>query len=142
MTAAPAALAHGQPILFIQKSERVLYVTYDTGEKFGLTAELLRVESPSAEVQGHHHSESPCDRQRKCYYSAVQPVGNYAVRLVLMTAIIPDFIHGLICMSWHKTPHQACEFADADNPTADVIKPYNNGNEYNETIDLDDQKTD
>ncbi|MCB1550654.1 MAG: DUF971 domain-containing protein [Alphaproteobacteria bacterium] len=83
MTAAPAALAPWPTDLVYKKSERVLYVTYDTGEKFGLTAELLRVESPSAEVQGHHHSEKVhVTGKENVTILAVQPVGNYAVRLV------------------------------------------------------------
>lgn len=66
-----------------KKSERVLYVTYDTGEKFGLTAELLRVESPSAEVQGHRPEEKVIvTGKQNVGITAVQPVGNYAVRLV------------------------------------------------------------
>jgi len=83
MTAAPAALAPWPTDLVYTKSERVLYVTYDTGEKFGLTAELLRVESPSAEVQGHHHSEKVrVTGKENVTILAIQPVGNYAVRLV------------------------------------------------------------
>ena len=65
------------------KAERMLRVTFDDGSHFALPAELLRVESPSAEVQGH----SPDQRQivpgkRDVSILAVEPVGNYAVRLV------------------------------------------------------------
>ena len=42
--------------LRIKKEEKLLIVSFDTGESFEIPAELLRVESPSAEVQGH----SPC----------------------------------------------------------------------------------
>ena len=66
-----------------KKSERVLYVTFDTGAKFGLTAELLRVESPSAEVQGHSPDQKiTVTGKENVGITAVQPVGNYAVRLV------------------------------------------------------------
>ncbi|HNQ92856.1 MAG TPA: DUF971 domain-containing protein [Alphaproteobacteria bacterium] len=66
-----------------KKSERVLYVTFDTGERFGLTAELLRVESPSAEVQGHRPEEKvTVTNKENVTISAIEPVGNYAVRLV------------------------------------------------------------
>jgi len=37
----------------LKKSERILEVSFDDGASFRLAAELLRVESPSAEVQGH-----------------------------------------------------------------------------------------
>ena len=61
---------------------RTLRIAYDDGATFTLSAELLRVRSPSAEVQGH----SPADRKtiggkRKVAILAVAPVGNYAVRL-------------------------------------------------------------
>ncbi len=61
---------------------KTLTVTFDDGRTFALPAEYLRVESPSAEVQGH----SPAERQfvpgRKYVgVSAIDPVGNYAVRL-------------------------------------------------------------
>ena len=61
---------------------RTLRIAYDDGATFSLSAELLRVRSPSAEVQGH----SPADRKtvggkRKVAILAVAPVGNYAVRL-------------------------------------------------------------
>ena len=37
----------------LASDKRTLHVTFESGESFALTAELLRVESPSAEVQGH-----------------------------------------------------------------------------------------
>lgn len=66
-----------------KKSEKILYVTFDTGKKFGLTAELLRVESPSAEVQGHHPDQKVIVTGKEdVAITDIQPVGNYAVRLV------------------------------------------------------------
>lgn len=67
----------------LHKDRRTLSVTFDDGAAFALPAEYLRVESPSAEVQGH----SPSDRQlvagkREVRISEVIPVGHYAVRLV------------------------------------------------------------
>jgi DUF971 family protein len=67
----------------LNKAERMLHVAFDDGEQFALPAEYLRVESPSAEVQGH----SPDQKQivpgkRNVAVVAVEPVGNYAVRLV------------------------------------------------------------
>ncbi len=61
---------------------KTLRVAFDDGAAFALSAELLRVRSPSAEVQGH----SPADRKtvggkRAVAILAVAPVGNYAVRL-------------------------------------------------------------
>jgi DUF971 family protein len=60
-----------------------LKITFDNGEKVALPAEFLRISSPSAEVQGH----SPAERKvlggkRHVLITAVEPVGNYAVRLI------------------------------------------------------------
>lgn len=67
----------------LRRAERVLAITFDDGSSFALPAEYLRVESPSAEVQGH----SPAQKQTvpgkaRVGITAVEPVGNYAVRLV------------------------------------------------------------
>lgn len=61
---------------------RVLNVAFDDGAAFALTAELLRVRSPSAEVQGHSAAErKTIGGKRNVAIIAVAPVGNYAVRL-------------------------------------------------------------
>ncbi|MGH7083102.1 MAG: gamma-butyrobetaine hydroxylase-like domain-containing protein, partial [Acetobacteraceae bacterium] len=39
--------------IHLHKAEKELEITFDNGEHFRLPAEYLRVESPSAEVQGH-----------------------------------------------------------------------------------------
>ncbi len=69
--------------LRLAKDKRSLRITFDDGAAFDLPAEYLRVTSPSAEVQGH----SPADRKtvsgkRDVEIIGVQPVGNYAVKLV------------------------------------------------------------
>ncbi|MGB0844470.1 MAG: gamma-butyrobetaine hydroxylase-like domain-containing protein [Alphaproteobacteria bacterium] len=63
-------------------STKVLSVTFDTGEVFELPAEYLRVESPSAEVQGHSPSEKKTIPGRKHVgIMAIKPIGNYAVQI-------------------------------------------------------------
>ena len=69
--------------LVLVKRERLLRVAFDDGASFDLPAEYLRVLSPSAEVQGH----GPADRKtiggkRNVAINQIEPVGNYAVRLV------------------------------------------------------------
>jgi DUF971 family protein len=69
--------------LRLDKDKRVLSVTFDDGRSFALPAELLRVLSPSAEVQGH----SPEQRvtvggKKNVSIVRLEPVGNYAVRIV------------------------------------------------------------
>ena len=66
----------------LSADKRSLHVAFDDGARFALTAEYLRVSSPSAEVQGH----SPAERKvigGKCNVMilAVEPIGNYAVKL-------------------------------------------------------------
>lgn len=59
-----------------------LEVTFETGETMSLSAELLRVESPSAEVQGHGEGQktTPAGKQNVCI-AQISPVGNYAVKI-------------------------------------------------------------
>lgn len=50
---------------------------------YTLSAEMLRVTSPSAEVQGHSPSERvTLGGKRDVKITAIEPVGNYAVKLV------------------------------------------------------------
>lgn len=70
--------------LTYSRSSRILTVCYDDGEILTLSAQRLRVESPSAEVQGHG---GPSTRQVVMGKEQVQivhmePIGSYAVRLV------------------------------------------------------------
>jgi len=69
--------------LRLRDGGRQLTIVFDTGDRFDLDAEYLRVESPSAEVQGH----SPEQRKwiggkKNVRIKAMEPVGNYAVQLV------------------------------------------------------------
>jgi DUF971 family protein len=69
--------------LRLSRDRRTLTVSFDDGATFTLPAEYLRVASPSAEVQGHGPSErKTVPGKRDVEILAVQPVGNYAVKLV------------------------------------------------------------
>ena len=67
----------------VKDEGRRLEVVYDDGVTAENSAERLRVESPSAEVQGHspeqHRTVPGC---RNVGITAVEPVGQYAVRLI------------------------------------------------------------
>ena len=66
----------------LAKDRRALHVTYDDGQVFSLSAELLRVTSPSAEVQGHSEAErKTVGGKRNVTILSIDPVGNYAVRI-------------------------------------------------------------
>ena len=59
-----------------------LRVKFDTGQDHSHTAEFLRVNSPSAEVQGHGGQAMPAVQGKKdVRISKIEPVGNYAVRI-------------------------------------------------------------
>ena len=67
----------------LAKDKRNLRVTFEGGAAFDLSAEYLRVMSPSAEVQGHSPSErKTVPGKGRVEIIAVEPVGNYAVKLV------------------------------------------------------------
>jgi DUF971 family protein len=66
----------------LAKDRRILHVAFDDGEAFSLSAELLRVASPSAEVQGHSEAQrKTVGGKRNVTILSVDAVGNYAVRL-------------------------------------------------------------
>jgi DUF971 family protein len=84
-----------------KKETRLLTVTYDTGEIVTLPATVLRTESPSAEVQGHHPSQkTTVTGKENVSITDIQPVGNYAVRLIFddghQTGLYTwDYLYGL-----------------------------------------------
>jgi DUF971 family protein len=62
---------------------RVLEVAFDDGEVIRLTAERLRVESPSAEVRGHSPSQKKIViGKENVAIVGIEPVGNYAIKIV------------------------------------------------------------
>ena len=79
----------------LKENGRALSVSFESGEAFELPAEYLRVMSPSAEVQGHSAAErKTVGRKRNVAIIQVEPVGNYAVRLVF------DDMHSTGIYSW------------------------------------------
>lgn len=60
----------------------LLTVSFGSDEAFKLSAEYLRVYSPSAEVQGHSEAERKLQFGKKMVLiTEIEPVGNYAVRI-------------------------------------------------------------
>jgi len=79
----------------LRKDRRILQVSFDDGATFSLAAELLRVVSPSAEVQGHSEAErKTIGGKRNVTILSVDAVGNYAVRLGF------DDMHSTGIYSW------------------------------------------
>lgn len=73
-----------QPVsINLRRKSRVLVVAFDDGAEFELGCEFLRVHSPSAEVKGHGPGQEVLQLgKERVGIDAVEPVGNYAVRLV------------------------------------------------------------
>jgi DUF971 family protein len=79
----------------VLSNRSAMAVKFDDGVEFTLPAEYLRVESPSAEVQGHSPEErKTVPGKRNVMILEVQPVGNYAVRLVF------DDMHSTGIYAW------------------------------------------
>ncbi len=79
----------------LDRAAKVLHVSFDDGAEFALPAEYLRVESPSAEVQGHNPGQKQIVAGRR-YVNiiGIEPVGHYAVRLTF------DDLHDTGIYSW------------------------------------------
>ena len=71
-----------QPVsLTVHQTSRVLEVAFDDGASFRIPFELMRVYSPSAEVQGHGPGQEVLQTgKRQVLITDMQPVGLYAVQ--------------------------------------------------------------
>ena len=79
----------------VKSKEKMLEVDFDDGASFAIAAELLRVESPSAEIQGHGLGQkvTPAGRRHVSILN-VEPVGNYAIKISF------DDLHDTGIFSW------------------------------------------
>jgi DUF971 family protein len=79
----------------VKSEEKILEIDFDDGKSFSLPAELLRVESPSAEVQGHGPGQKTLVvGRRHVGIMGLEQVGNYAVRIKF------DDMHDTGIFSW------------------------------------------
>ena len=79
----------------LHRAEGVLEVAFDDGARFRLPSEYLRVESPSAEVQGHGPGQKTLvSGRRHVRVIDLEAVGNYAVRLIF------DDLHDTGIYTW------------------------------------------
>src|SRR5262245_44502611 len=93
--AAPLGTQHWPTEIRLKRAEKIIEVDFDNGVTFRYPAELLRVESPSAEVQGHGPGQKQLVAGRAHVgITGVEPVGNYAVRIVF------DDLHDTGIYSW------------------------------------------
>ena len=76
------ATRHWPTEIRLKQAEKRLEIDFDDGKTFSFPAELLRVESPSAEVMGHGPSQKQIVAGRRDVgIMTVEPVGHYAIRI-------------------------------------------------------------
>jgi DUF971 family protein len=93
--------------LRLNRADRTLDVAFVDGTRFTLPAEYLRVESPSAEVQGHGPGERKLlAGRRHVGIMGIEPVGNYAVRLIF------DDLHDTGIFSWDYLHELGREYSE------------------------------
>jgi DUF971 family protein len=93
----PYGMRHRPIEIRLKREEKALEIDFDDGRSFRLPAELLRVESPSADVQGHSPQQKTIVAGRRHVgIIGVEPVGNYAIRITF------DDLHdtGLFTWDW------------------------------------------
>ncbi|MBM3571734.1 MAG: DUF971 domain-containing protein [Alphaproteobacteria bacterium] len=84
----------------LKRKEKLLEIEFENGLAFRLPAELLRVESPSAEVQGHGPGQKTLiGGRRHVGIIGVEAVGNYAIRIKF------DDLHDTGIYSWSYLYH-------------------------------------
>ncbi len=79
----------------LKRAERCLEVAFADGARFSLPAEYMRVESPSAEVQGHGPGQKVLVAgRREVGILRIEPVGHYAIRIAF------DDLHDTGIYAW------------------------------------------
>ncbi|MEN7343575.1 MAG: DUF971 domain-containing protein [Pseudomonadota bacterium] len=67
----------------LRKQSACLTLEYGDGTSHDLSFEYLRVNSPSAEVQGHHPDQAVLQHgKRNVRITRIEPVGHYALKLI------------------------------------------------------------
>ena len=75
------APAHFPVSLTVHQQSRALEIEFDDGRSFRIPFELMRVYSPSAEVQGHGPGQETLQTgKRDVVITDIDPVGHYAVK--------------------------------------------------------------
>ena len=71
------------PLLIEKKDNgKYLLISFNDNSKFSISSELLRVESPSADIQGHGGPKKIVRNKGNILINQIEPVGNYAVRII------------------------------------------------------------
>jgi DUF971 family protein len=114
--------------LTVHQHSRVLEISFDDGASFRIPFELMRIYSPSAEVQGHGPGQEVLQTgKRDVGIVALEPIGNYAVKPVFSdgheTGIYSwDYLYRLGSQErelWQRYEQRLAEAgADRDAPMA------------------------
>ena len=103
--------------LRLKKAEKRLDISFDDGVSYRLPAEYLRVESPSAEVQGHGPGQRTLVAGRAHVgIIGLEPVGNYAVRILF------DDLHNTGIYSWSYLYRLGAEYDRRWRTYLDALK--------------------
>jgi len=91
----PFGLVARPTTIRLRKAEKILDIEFDDNRRFSYPAELLRVESPSAEVQGHSADQKQIVAGRRHVgIMKIEAVGNYAISIMF------DDLHETGIFSW------------------------------------------
>jgi len=113
----------------LRTKSRVLELAFDDGQRFELPFEYLRVYSPSAEVRGHGPGQETLQLgKHEVGIRSVEPVGNYAVKLVFDdghdTGLYTwDYLHELGTTQAEKWQHYLDRLAKLGLPYPTVVPP-------------------
>jgi len=84
----------------LHQKSRLLEIVFDDNTECMLSCEFLRVYSPSAEVRGHGVGQEVLQVGKEdVNILAIEPVGNYAVRLIFQMGTTQAYILGITYMS-------------------------------------------
>ena len=64
------------------ESGKSLFIKFDDNSEFKISAELLRVECPSADVQNHGGPKIIVKNKNNVLINSIEQVGNYAIRII------------------------------------------------------------
>jgi DUF971 family protein len=121
--------------IILHQQSRLLEVRFEDGVHAHLTHELLRVYSPSAEVRGHGVGQEVLQvGKRDVFITQVEPIGNYAVKLVFSDGHDSglyswDYLHLLaraheaLWAEYLRRLEEAQASRDPDAPVPDALRP-------------------
>jgi DUF971 family protein len=120
----------------LHQQSKTLELGYANGERHTLSAEYLRVYSPSAEVQGHGPGQAVLQTGKMhVAITAVEPVGNYAIQLTFSDGhdsgiFTWPYLYELVTTydtKWQLYQHQLHEAGASRDPQLQIVKLWDGG---------------